>query len=93
VLNASGGTEKWELEAGSPSFLTRYGWKRDSVTIGDKVTVIVRPLLDGQRGGSISEVRLPDGRRIGGPDAPPPDWKPGDLAPTKQKRAEDQPLY
>src|SRR5215207_7585097 len=36
---ATGRTRSFKIEMGPPYSLTRQGWKRDSVKIGDKVTV------------------------------------------------------
>ena len=36
---ASGKTENWALELGNPNQLLRAGWKRDSLKIGDVITV------------------------------------------------------
>jgi hypothetical protein len=36
---ASGKTENWALELGNPNQLLRAGWKRNSLKIGDAITV------------------------------------------------------
>lgn len=39
VKDAKGQVENWNLEMASPNVLTRNGWKRDTLKIGDQVTV------------------------------------------------------
>ena len=39
VKDASGNVSNWKIELGSPNNLTRLGWKRVSVQVGDQVTV------------------------------------------------------
>ena len=41
VETDDGDFENWALEMGSPNGLTRRGWTRDSLQIGDEVTVSV----------------------------------------------------
>ena len=41
--------------------MTRVGWAANSIKSGDEVTIIMHPLRDGTRGGTIVEVRLADG--------------------------------
>lgn len=39
VENSDGTVTNWGLEMGSPNFLMRAGWKRDSMKVGDVVDV------------------------------------------------------
>jgi hypothetical protein len=39
VVNRDGATENWNFELPSPTTLMRRGWMRDSLKVGDKVTV------------------------------------------------------
>lgn len=50
------------FEGGSVNMLSRNGWKPSSVKAGDKVTVVYHPLRDGQPGGALKSVQMPDGR-------------------------------
>ena len=45
----------------SPNFLERRGWSKNTLKVGDKVSVVVHPVKDGQHGGSFIKVTLPDG--------------------------------
>ena len=57
----------WSVELNSPNNLLRQGWKRTALKAGDKVTVIINPLRDGQHGGLFNAVTLPDGSILGNP--------------------------
>ena len=65
VVDSSG--VLWSVELNSPNNLLRQGWKRDALKTGDKVTVIINPLRDGQHGGLFNAVTLPDGSILGNP--------------------------
>jgi hypothetical protein len=55
-----GAAQEWLLEMTSPGVLTRAGWTRQSLKVGDRVSALIRPLRDGSRGGSLSSVTLLD---------------------------------
>ena len=57
----------WSVELNSPNNLVRQGWKRTALKPGDKVTVILNPLRDGQNGGLFNAVTLPGGQVLGNP--------------------------
>ena len=48
----------WSVELTSPGNLTRLGWGRKSIAVGDKVIVEVNPLRDGQHGGGFRKATL-----------------------------------
>ena len=58
----------------APNILINEGWKRNSLTVGDKVTVFVNPLRnaitlnDGSQGGLYVGVVLGDGSTLGRTD-------------------------
>ena len=66
VKDASGKEVEWSIEGGSPNSLSRSGWKRTSLKPGDKVTVVTRPLKNGEPGGSLVRI-LVDGQLVGIP--------------------------
>jgi hypothetical protein len=72
VPDGKGGTATWSLEMTSPAFLLRAGWKSTTLKTGDKVSVTVRPLRNGDPGGLFVSVTLPDGRVMGERPAPAP---------------------
>jgi len=65
VPDDKGGMVTWTVEMTSPAYLVRAGWKSNSVKPGDKVSVAVRPLRNGDPGGLFVTVTLPDGRVLG----------------------------
>jgi hypothetical protein len=56
-----GDTVTWKVEMTSPAFLIRAGWKATTLKPGDKVTVKVFPLRDGDPGGLFQSVTLVSG--------------------------------
>jgi hypothetical protein len=66
VLNRTGSPEEWAFEMGSPGQLAARGWTKDSVKVGDKVSVTFHPMKDGSHGGSQMSVRLANGAVMGG---------------------------
>jgi len=75
VPNEAGGVTTWKVEMTSPAFLIRAGWKSSTVKPGDKVKVVVRPLVSGDPGGLFVSVTLPGGSTLterAAPAAPPP---------------------
>jgi hypothetical protein len=69
---AEGGPDGlWTVEMTAPNVLINDGWKRNSLTVGDKVTVFVNPLRnaitlnDGSQGGLYVGVVLADGSTLG----------------------------
>jgi len=42
------------------------GWKSTILKAGDHVSVTVRPLKSGERGGMFMSIKLADGRVLGG---------------------------
>jgi len=61
---------EWGVEMGAPVELMRKGWKPGSLNPGDKVTIVINPLRDGQPGGLVVSVTGPDGKIIGHPALP-----------------------
>jgi len=75
VPQEGGGVKHWSVEMGSPSILQQGGWKFKDVKAGDKITVVLNPLRNGDPGGLLVQVTLADGRVLGngpgrGPAAP-----------------------
>jgi hypothetical protein len=56
------GNATYGLEGMSPNYLSRNGWSRRTLNVGDKVTLKVHPLKDGRKGGFMVSVTLPDGK-------------------------------
>lgn len=64
VTTATGDVENWALEMGSPNGLMRRGWTRDSMRIGDTVTVTGSRAKDGSFKGNARSVTLSGGKRL-----------------------------
>jgi Family of unknown function (DUF6152) len=62
VPNDKGGVDTWAVEGMSPNYLARRGWTKTTLKPGDKVTILVRPLRNGDNGGMFVRATLADGR-------------------------------
>ena len=60
--NDKGEVMVWNVEMTAPGILARAGWKSTLLKPGDKVSIIIRPLLTGDPGGQFVSVTLPDGQ-------------------------------
>lgn len=67
VPNDKGGTDRWSVECNSPNNLARMGWKSTSLKPGDKVTILIHPLRNGDKGGSFMSATLADGTVLNDP--------------------------
>ena len=65
VPDGTGPAQHWTVELGSPSILLKGGWKHNILKKGDKATLIVSPLKNGQSGGFLQQITLSDGRVLG----------------------------
>ena len=75
VPDEKGIVKHWSVELGSTSILLQSGWKFNDLKKADKVTLRLSPLRNGQPGGLLIQVTLPDGRVLGngpgrGPETP-----------------------
>ena len=65
AADKSGKTSNWAVEGATPNQLYRRGWKRDSLKIGDTVTVEgVMARQPGLHHLNARSVVLPDGRKV-----------------------------
>jgi hypothetical protein len=64
VKDASGATNNWEFELGSPNGLMRKGWTRNSLKEGDKISVDGYLAKDGAHLANARTVALADGRKV-----------------------------
>jgi hypothetical protein len=62
VPDGHGGVETWAIEGMSPNFLGRRGWTKSSLKAGDKISLVIRPLRDGSKGGMFVRATLADGK-------------------------------
>jgi Family of unknown function (DUF6152) len=78
VKDEAGATARWAIEGGAPTSLYRAGWRKDSLKVGDIVTVHGYLARDGSKLANMRAAILPDGREVFGgqqyygPGAPKP---------------------
>jgi uncharacterized protein DUF6152 len=68
----TGQVAHWVLETENPSSMIRSGWTKDSIKVGDQITVMVMPVKTGGSVGRIMEVVLPNGQKLMGRGGPQP---------------------
>lgn len=64
VKDEKGAVHNYACETGPPNILVRNGWKKDSLKIGDVVTVSAFRAKDGTDTFSTRQITLADGRRV-----------------------------
>ncbi len=84
VTSASGKVANWGCEAGAPGALSRRGFKRGDIKLGDTLVVDGYLAKDGSHLIDARRVTLPDGRVVSGGSAG--DGGPEDSAAATQKR-------
>jgi hypothetical protein len=74
----SGAVAHWQCEGAPPNTLTRNGWTRDSLKVGDQATIEGVRSKDGSNTCNARSVKLPSGKSVfagsaedGGPKASP----------------------
>jgi Family of unknown function (DUF6152) len=64
VKDAKEKVANWAFEGAGPNTLARMGWLRDTLKVGDRVTVLAFPARDGANVASAREVMLANGRKV-----------------------------
>ncbi len=64
VKNASGKVVSYAVEGGTPGTLRRRGWGKDSLKVGDNVTVEGWAAKNGEANMNGNKVTLADGRKV-----------------------------
>ena len=64
VTNEAGETAEWALAGREPFRLAEQGWDLDAIQAGDEISVTVKPLRRGARGGLFGMLRTSDGREF-----------------------------
>jgi hypothetical protein len=59
-----GDVAHWAVEVSNPVDMTRRGWSKHSLNVGDQVTVTVRPAKNGAAVGQLLKVVLPNGQTL-----------------------------
>jgi len=64
VKGTNGAVSTWSAESGSPGSVARVGWNRNSVKVGDVVTIELFPAKNGAHVGRLKKVIFPDGHEL-----------------------------
>jgi hypothetical protein len=64
VKDENGSVTNWNLELASPNVLMRQGWTRNSLKVGDVVTVTGSQAKDASKMANAATVTLADGRKV-----------------------------
>lgn len=64
VKNADGTVTNWNFELGPVNILARNGWTKNSLKVGDQVSVFGNPAKDASQTANARNVTLSDGRRV-----------------------------
>lgn len=64
VKDANQKVTNWAFEGAGPNTLARMGWLRDTLKVGDRVTVVAFPARDGANVASARKVILANGRKV-----------------------------
>jgi hypothetical protein len=62
VTGESGSVEKWIAETNSPNTLSRQGWSKNTVKIGDQITLFGHRVKGGGNYINFSKITFADGR-------------------------------
>jgi len=81
VKDADGKASTWNLELASPNVLVRQGWTRQSLRIGDEITVSGSMAKDGSKMANAREVTLASGKRVFAGSAGTPESEPAPAQP------------
>ena len=63
VKDATGAVKRYVLEGTSINMMQRTGWRSNMIKAGDQVTAVAAPLLNGEPGGLLLEITLPNGEK------------------------------
>jgi hypothetical protein len=64
VPDAKGAITHFSIECTSINMMQRAGWRSNMIKVGDKVKAVVAPLANGDPGGLLLEITLPDGKTL-----------------------------
>ena len=62
VAGQGGRTTHWSIELNSPNNLKRQGWSRTSLKAGERISLRMNPLRNGNPGGLFLDLRKGDGK-------------------------------
>lgn len=58
--DGGGKRQEWSIETHAPNILLRYGWTKDTLKYGDRVSVVCNAMLDGSHGCRLHTVTFLD---------------------------------
>ena len=64
VTDDKGNVSSWVAESAPPQRMYRAGWKRNTLKVGDKISVTGNPLKDGKHEMSVRKLIGPDGQAL-----------------------------
>jgi len=64
VKNDKGAVEKWTIELGALSMLSRAGWRKETLKPGDEITATGNPAKDGKPIMHLDKVVLANGQEL-----------------------------
>lgn len=64
VKGSDGTATNWGFQGGPPSYLTRVGWSRNDLKVGDTIHVEGFRAKDGSNHAAGRQITLPDGRKV-----------------------------
>jgi len=70
----AGNVAHWVVETSNPPDMINRGWSKQSLRVGDEITVTVEPVKNGKPVGRLIQVVLPNGKTLYS-------WKAGDPGP------------
>ncbi|MEY4878925.1 MAG: hypothetical protein RJB62_394 [Pseudomonadota bacterium] len=65
ATSEDGQEQEWSIELASVGQQVRAGWTPETLKPGDPITIEFNPLRDGTRGGTLLNVTLPNGEKLG----------------------------
>jgi Family of unknown function (DUF6152) len=66
VKNDDGSVEPWRIEGNSPNMLSRAGWKKEMLNVGDQVTVSGSPAKNKTKVMRLVSITMPNGQKFDG---------------------------
>ena len=66
IADTDGKLANWSIEMDPASHLARQGWRSTTLKVGDKITVLVYPLRNDEKGGQYIRSRCPTARSSAG---------------------------
>jgi hypothetical protein len=64
IKGSDGTVTNWAFQGGPPAYLTRSGWNRNDLKIGDTINIQGFKAKDGSNHAAGGQITLPDGRRV-----------------------------